>query len=142
MKSNRRTTRRMSVAAATATRFGVIILFFFVMVIIHMLSSSSCTQLMKVRGEKKRELAKLEEARTREASRWEEMKTPERIEAALFRRGMKMATPRHDQVVRVRSNGMIAQGQTSVARAMQRSAAGALTAVSAKKSPVRRKVVR
>ena len=90
MRKNRKVSKRMSVIAANTMRFGAIIVFFFVMVILNLLSSSSCTQLLNEKGEKERELAKLEESHRRESTRWEEMKTPEKVEAALFRHGLKM----------------------------------------------------
>ena len=44
----------MSVVATNSMRFGAIIVFFFVMVILNLLSSSSCTQLLKQKGEMER----------------------------------------------------------------------------------------
>jgi len=122
-KKNRRTTTKHSVAAATTIRFAAILLLFFVMVILNMLSSSRCTQLVGEKCKMERELAKLEDARMRESSRWEEMKTPEKIEAALVRHGLKMSLPRFDQTIRVRKDGSIPAGQIAVTRARQRGTA-------------------
>ena len=106
MRKNRKVSKRMSVIATNTMRFGAIIVFFFVMVILNILSSSSCTQLLNEKGLKERELAKQEEAYQRESTRWEEMKTPEKIEAALFRHGLRMSPPRADQCVRLNERGV------------------------------------
>ena len=95
MRKNRKIPKKMSVMAANSMRFGAIIVFFFVMVILNLLSSSSCTMLLKEKGLKERELAKLEESRTQEATRWEQLKTTENIEAALLRHGLSMKLPSH-----------------------------------------------
>jgi len=110
----------MSVVATNTMRFGAIIIFFFVMVILNLLSSSSCTQLLKTKGNLEQELAKLEDSCMRESSRWAEMMTPERIEAALVRHGLLMHTPKPEQAVRMRENGTPYAGQLSVTRARQR----------------------
>lgn len=120
MRKNKKMTKKMSVVATNSMRFGAIIVFFFVMVILNMLSSSSCTQLSKAKGLKERELAKLEKTRLQEATRWEEMMSPERMEIALLRHGLKMSTPRPDQIVRLKPNGVPYPGQASVAKSRQR----------------------
>ena len=120
MRRNRKIPKKMSVVATNTMRFGVIIVFSFVMVILNMLSSSSCTQLLKNKGELERELAKLEDARTREATRWEAMTTPERVEEALFRHGLAMKMPQAIQNVQMRADGTPYPGQPSLARATQR----------------------
>lgn len=119
MKRNRKISKRMSVVATNSMRFGTIILVFFVMVILNLLASSSCTQLMKDKGEKEREIAKLDEALQREATRWEEMKTPEKLEIALLRHGLSMKPPRADQPVRMDAKGMPRLGQLSLKKASQ-----------------------
>lgn len=120
MRKNRKIPKKMSVVAANSMRFGAIIVFFFVMVILNLLSSSSCTMLLKEEGEKKRELAKLEQSRTQESMRWEELKTPEKIEIALRRHGLAMKPPRHDQYVRMRADGTpLYPNQISLRRARQ-----------------------
>ena len=106
--------------AKTTMRFGAIIVFFFVMVILNILSASSCTQLLKTKGELERELVRLEDAYMRESTRWEEMKTPERVEMALLRHGLSMRPPRPEQTIRMKSDGLPYPGQISVARAAQR----------------------
>ena len=98
MRKNRKIPKKRSVMAANSMRFGAIIVFFFVMVILNLLSSSSCTMLLKEKGLKERELAKLEEYRTQEATRWEQLKTTENIEAALLRHGLSMKLPRAEML--------------------------------------------
>ncbi len=119
MRSNRRVPKNMSVVAANSMRFGGIIVFFFAMVILNLLSSSRCTMLLKEKGAKERELARLEESRTQEATRWEEMKTTERIEAALLRHGLSMRLPRPEQCVRMRPDGTPYPNQLSIKYARQ-----------------------
>ena len=135
MRKNKKVSKKMSVIATNSMRFGTIIVFFAVMVIFHVLSSSSCTQLVNEKGQKERALAKLEESYRRESTRWEEMKTPEKIEAALFRRGLKMATPRPDQCVRLKANGTPYPNQVALARLRQRA-----STASAKAGPAPRRV--
>lgn len=141
MRKNRKIPKKMSVVATNTMRFGAIIVFFFVMVILNLLSSSSCTQLLKAKGELEREIAKLDDARMRESTRWEEMKTPEKIEEALLKHGLAMKLPRADQTVRVKADGALRPGQISVARARKRGAMADVVAVqkSAPKVPYRRK---
>jgi len=105
MRKNRKVSKRMSVNATITMRFAAVIVIFFVMVILNILSSSSCTQLMKEKGEKEREIAKLDEAKSRESTRWDEMCTPERIEKALIRHGLQMKPPRPEQAVVMLANG-------------------------------------
>ena len=120
MRKNRKIPKKMSVVAANSMRFGAIIVFFFVMVIINLLSSSSCTMLLKEKGAKEKELAKLEETRTQEATRWEGLKTTEKLEIALLRHGLSMKLPRPDQCVRMRADGTpLYQNQVSLRRARQ-----------------------
>ncbi len=125
MRKNRKVSKKMSVIATNTMRFGAIIVFFFVMVILNILSSSSCTQLMNEKGLKERELAKLEESHRRESTRWEEMKTPEKIEAALFRHGLRMSTPRADQCIRLNERGVPYPNQLALTRLRQRAATAA-----------------
>jgi len=122
MRRNRKIPKKMSVVATNTMRFGAIIVFFFVMVILNLLSSSSCNQLLKTKGSLERELVKLEDAWMRESTRWEEMKTPERVEAALMRRGLLMHLPKPEQTVQMRANGTPYVGQLSITRARQRGA--------------------
>ena len=120
MRKNRKIPKKMSVVATNTMRFGAIIVFLFVMVILNFLASSSCTQLMKIKGAKERELVRLDEARMRESTRWEEMTTPEKVQDALRRHGLAMTLPRPDQSIRMRANGTPYPGQPSLARAKQR----------------------
>ena len=141
MRPNRKIPKKMSVVAANTMRFGAIVVFLFVMVILNLLASSSCTQLMKAKGEKERKLAQLDEARMRESTRWEEMKTPEKVVRALTLHGLVMNLPRADQNVRLRPDGTPFPGQISLTRAKRRmGAVAAATSSSAASSRRRRRV--
>ena len=140
MRKNRKVSKRMSVIAANTMRFGAIIVFFFVMVILNLLSSSSCTQLLNEKGEKERELAKLEESHRRESTRWEEMKTPEEVEAALFRHGLRMSTPRADQCIRLNARGVPYPNQLALTRLRQRAGTAATVRYVAPSARAKRKV--
>ena len=136
MGRNRKVPKRLSVVATNTMRFGAIIVVFVVMVILNVLSSSSCTQLMKQRGELEREIVKLDDARMRESTRWEEMKTPEKVEVALLRHGLSMKLPRPEQTVRMMESGQPRPGQLSLAKAKMRN--GGNTAESAPRPSARR----
>lgn len=123
MKKNKRINKKMSVNTEIATHFGAIITVFFIMVIVNVLCSSNCQQLMKSIGESEKELARLEDARNRELTRWEEMKTPDKISAALLRHGLSMRPPRPEQHVKMTAEGVPHPGQMSVAAAEKRRAA-------------------
>lgn len=123
MKKNKRIDKKMSVNTEIATHFGAIITVFFIMVIVNVLFSSNCQQMMKRIGESEKELARLEDARNRELTRWEEMKTPDKISAALLRHGLSMKPPRPEQNVKLTSDGKPHPGQISVAAAEKRRAA-------------------
>lgn len=140
MRKNRKVSKRMSVIAANTMRFGAIIVFFFVMVILNLLSSSSCTQLLNEKGQKERELAKLEESHRRESTRWEEMKTPEKVEAALFRHGLKMSTPRADQCIRLNARGVPYPNQLALTRLRQRAGTAATVRYVAPSARAKRKI--
>jgi hypothetical protein len=128
----------MSVVATNSMRFGAIIVFFFVMVILNLLSSSSCTQLLKQKGEMEREIAKLDDSRMRESTRWEEMKTTENIEAALLRHGLSMRMPRPDQTVRLLPDGTPRPGQISLAKSKARLNVRTIATMKRSATPYRR----
>ena len=136
MRKNKKMTKRMSVVASNTMHIGAVVLMLFAMVILNLLASSSCQQQHKEIGEKERELAKLEDSFTRESTRWEEMKTRERIDAALRSHGLKMDFAAPDQIVRVLANGKPRAGQTSVRRARARIALN--DALPAMRAPVYR----
>ena len=140
MRRNRKIPKKMSVVATNSMRFGAIIVFFVVMVILNILSSSSCTQLLKAKGVKEREIVKLDDSRMRESTRWEEMKTTENIEAALLRHGLLMKLPRPDQTVRLMADGTPRPGQLSLAKSKMRTgvATAAVKPVRTTKSAYRR----
>jgi len=120
MKRNRKIPRKVSVIAANSINVGSVLVVVGTMVILHQLASSSCSQLMRTLGEKERELRRLEEACVRENYEWEKLKTPKSVEMALLKHGIKMAIPRLDQFVRMRTDGTPYPGQLSVSKARQR----------------------
>ncbi len=120
MRKNRKIPKRMSVVAGVTMHFGAIIAVLFLVGILYILSSTSCSQLMKSIGEKKQTLAKLDKDSQRAKAEWDGMKTPEGINLALSRLGLKMNTPSHAQVVRLNSDGTPRGGQLAVIRAKKR----------------------
>ena len=120
MKANRRVSKRMSVIATNSMRFGAILGAFFLMAFFYVLLASSCTQLTNEQGILGGELKKLEAAHVRESSRWENLTTPENIDAAIARFGLKMAFPRHDQYIRVKANGTPYANQLALTRLRRR----------------------
>ena len=135
MAKNRKISKKMSVHAANTVRFGGIILALGVMIIVNVLSSSSCDQLVNENGRKASELAKLDASYQRESTRWEEMKTPENIDRALVRHGLKMAPPRAHQWIRLNANGVPCPNQLALTRLRQRS--GTATTACYKAAPRR-----
>lgn len=120
MRKNRKMPKKMSVVAANTMRFGAILVVFFVMVILNILASSSCTKLQNAKGGLEAKLAKLEDSRQRESTRWEEMTTPEKLQQALLRNGLKMTMPHPEQSVRMRPDGTPIPGQLALHRAARR----------------------
>ena len=134
MRRNRKMPKKMSVMAGRSVQIGAVMVMAFAMVILNMLASSSCKQLSKTISEKERQLAKLENDQKREQERWDEMKTSERLDAALLKHGLAMRYSKPEaQVVRMDKSGRPYSGQASVARATERSKA----AQSAKYTPAR-----
>jgi hypothetical protein len=140
MKANRRVSKKMSVIATNSARFGAILGGFSLMAIFYLLSASSCTQLTNEQGRLERELAKLEESLRQESQRWENLKTPESIEAAIARCGLKMTFPRHDQYIYVNANGAPYPNQLALTRLRQRAATAATAQYSPRPSRVARRV--
>lgn len=130
MRRNRKIPKKMSVVATNTMRFFAIIVVFFVMVILNLLSASSCTQLQNAKGALEREIAKLDDARMRESTRWEEMKTPEKVEAALLRHGLLMRTPGPAQTVVLMADGTPRPGQLSLAKMKMRSGVASVASAS------------
>ena len=131
MGKNRKVSKKMSVHATNTMRFGAIIAFLGVTIILNVLSSSSCDQLMNEKGGKEREVERLKDEYRRASTRWEEMKTPEKLERALFKHGLKMSVPRADQCIRLRDDGAPYPNQLALTRLRQRSA----TTATAKYAP-------
>ena len=90
MRRNRKMPKKMSVMAGRSVQIGALIITCFAMVILNMLASSSCKQLEKTIGEKKRQLESLEDSHKREKANWEKMLTPANLEQALLRHGLAM----------------------------------------------------
>ena len=130
MRRNRKIPKKMSVVATNTMRFFAIIVVFFVMVILNLLSASSCTQLQNAKGALEREIVKLDDARMRESTRWEEMKTPEKVEAALLRHGLLMRTPGPSQTVVLMADGTPRPGQLSLAKMKMRSGVASVASAS------------
>lgn len=134
MRRNRKMPKKMSVMAGRSVQIGAVMVMAFAMVILNMLASSSCKQLGETIREKERHLLKLEDEQKRESARWDEMKTSERLEAALLKHGLAMHYAKPGvQVVRMDVSGRPYPGQKSVALAADRNKA----AQSAKYAPVR-----
>lgn len=120
MRKNRKVSQKMSVIAEHTMHVGAVVLALFVMVIVNLLARSSCSQLHDAIGKKEEALKRLENERQRESARWEEMKTPERLEAALRKMGLAMRYPHADQVIYMTSDGRPKPAQIAVAKAQQR----------------------
>lgn len=105
MRKNYRTTKHMTQMASNMVHFGAVLGVLFVMVIINILASSSCQQLSKTIGEHEKEIERLDDAIRQESTRWEQMKTPEKLNAALLRHGLKMLPAHPDQLVRMKGDG-------------------------------------
>lgn len=116
MRSNRRMTKKMSVAKGMTLRIGSILMALFVVVIINLLAESSCQQLMKANGEKMRQIKRLEAERQRASARWEEMQTPENLERMLLKHGLNMRYSKPDQIVRMQKNGLVQPGSKCMPR--------------------------
>ncbi len=120
MRKNRKMSRRLSVVTVHFMHMGAVLLMLFVMVIMNLIASSSCRQQERIRVAKEETLKKLEDELHRETMRWEEMKTSERLEAALVKHGLSMHYPNASQIVRMRADGRPYPGQLSLAKAAQR----------------------
>ena len=138
MRKNRKMPKKMSVMAGRSVQIGALIITCFAMVILNMLASSSCKQLEKTIGEKKRQLESLEDSHKREKANWEKMLTPANLEQALLRHGLAMKFPKTEQVVRMDAAGRPYPGQRSVAMATQRNMAAQSAKYTPAATPVRR----
>ena len=127
MRTNKFRTRRMSKIKMTTCYTGALALTLFATVILYSCAKTNCEPLMKSIGEKQRLLDRRTDEYTRETARWEEMTTPEKIEIALRRQGLKMSFAKPGQNIRMSSAGKPKPGQLSVAR-IRRLSAGSETA--------------
>lgn len=141
MKKNRRMSRKLSVVTVHFMHLGAVLLTLFLMVIFNMVASSRCTQLERTLGQKRKVLERLDEEFERESARWEEMKTSERLEAALVKHGLSMHYPKASQIVRMRTNGTPYPGQLSISKLdiRARGGSGTATASVARPTSVRRR---
>ncbi len=121
-RTNKFRTKRMSKIKMTTCHVGVIALTGLIMMVLYACANTNCEQLMKSIGQKQRLLDKRTDELTRETARWEEMTTPEKIEVALRRQGLKMSFAKPCQNIRMSRAGTPRPGQLSVARARQASA--------------------
>lgn len=127
MRTNKFRTKRTSKIKMT---FSCIVAFGLTLassVIVYAFARTHNEQLMKSICEKQRLLDRRTDELTRETARWEEMTTPERIEVALRRQGLKMAFAKPCQNIRMTQAGKPRAGQLSVAR-LQQTTAGRATA--------------
>lgn len=121
-KTNKFRTKRMSKIKMSTCYIGTLALTVFVTIILYSCAKTNCDQLLKSIGEKQRLLDRRTDELTRETARWEEMTTPEKIEVALRRQGLKMSFAKPCQNIRMSNAGVPRSGQLSVARAQQASA--------------------
>lgn len=121
-KTNKFRTKRMSKIKMSTCYIGTLALTIVSIVIFYSYAQTECDQLLKSIGEKQRLLDRRTDELTRESARWEEMTTPEKIEVALRRQGLKMAFAKPCQNIRMSHAGVPRPGQLSVARAEQASA--------------------
>ena len=142
MRKNRKVPKRLTVVAANTMRVGAILLLAFVMVILNPLASSSCSHLLKRKGEMEREIASLDNDQRREATSWEQMTTPDRVEKALLSHGLAMKLPRPDQTVRMRSDGTPYPGQLALSRVKRRMDMASTTVSRQPTQRVRRRSIR
>lgn len=79
-----------------------------------------CVTIANDIGKAEKKLRLLNSNLEREMMKWNEMKTPERLEAALAKHGLDMHNPRPDQVIKMGIDGDVAPRQMSVVRARRR----------------------
>ena len=132
MKKNSRMSGKKSVITAISFHFLSIVAAAFVVAILNILASTHNQQLTRAIGEYERELDKLEDAYARESTRWEEMKTPEKLSAALKKHALSMKPPRPDQYVYMKPDGTPYPG-LAVTRAARRRAPTANNSVRTKR---------
>lgn len=127
MRTNKFHTKRTSKVKMTASCAIAFALTLASTVILYAFAKTNNDQLLKSIGDKQRLLDRRTDELTRETARWEEMTTPERIEVALRRQGLKMSFAKPCQNIRMTRSGVPRSGQLSVAR-LQQTAAGRATA--------------
>lgn len=119
MKRNRRV-KRHSHFALNAMNIATLLITGVCMLMAYWWLDSRCVAIAHDIGKAEKSLAKLDSELERETMKWNEMKTPERLEAALSRHGLDMHNPGPDQVIKMRFDGHVAPRQMSVVRAQRR----------------------
>ncbi len=137
MRKNRKMPRKMSVVTESFMHVGAVLFTLFIMVIVNIVASTKCVELERDYVRKEEALKKLDDEFLRETARWEEMKTNERINAALKKHGLAMDYPTASQTIRMGRDGLPRRGQVSVAKLEQRKA-GVATASYSRRTNRRR----
>ena len=113
-KNGKRNTKRKS--RVSWQPFTGAILLFVVLALCYMSISDKNKELINEIRDQQRELDRLHKEYTREEARWNSMKSTERLETSMRDHGIEMNLPDPSrQVVRVNSDGIPFNGQTSVA---------------------------
>ena len=124
MRKNRKISKQMSVSVTIATQFGTIIMFLFIMAFLKYLASSRCQHLLKAIGDDEREFATLENDYDREETRWAEMRVFQKLDAVIFRHGLKMKASSNDQIVKMGADGRPIDKQLAIALARRQNIGG------------------
>jgi len=132
MRRNRRIKKRSKFATSSMGVASLIVSGFIMLMIVFGMNSR-CSSISREIGKKEKELQRLEAELTREKTRWDEMKVPERLNVALARFGLEMASPREEQIVRMAGNGIPAPGQLALKRMQGSSKSGSMASNSSHK---------
>lgn len=125
MRRNKRIKKRSKFATSSMGVASLIVSGFIMLMIVFGMNSR-CSSISRDIGKKEKELQRLEAELTREKTRWDEMKVPERLNVALARFGLEMASPREEQIVRMTVNGVPAPGQLALKRMQGSSKSGSM----------------
>ena len=136
MRRNKRIKKR-SRFATSSMGVASLIVSGFIMLMIFFGMNSRCSSISRDIGKKEKELQSLEAELTRENTRWDEMKVPERLNIALARFGLEMASPREEQIVRMTGTGIPAPGQLALKRVMGASKARSMASAASDMRPLR-----
>jgi hypothetical protein len=119
MKRNRRV-KRQSHFALNTMHLAALVVSAFIVLMAYWWLDTRCGAIAQDIGSAEKVLAKLDAELDREAMKWNELKTPERLEAALAQHGLDMHNPGPDQVIKMNADGKVAPRQMSVVRAQRR----------------------